>query len=186
MIYIDTETFSATPIKAGTYRYASSCEPMIVTYAWDNGPAKLWDVTAGEPMPADLDYLLDDPDEPITAHFAMFDRNVLRYGLKREIAIKRWRCTMAKAYAHGLPGGLDILCRILKIDAALAKRTDGRRLIHLFCKPSQLTREYFFLNLFRPIKNYMCVLHQVSSRLTRRWFGAAFSGPHSFGVRRST
>lgn len=135
MIYIDFETYNDVPIKHGTYRYTSSCEPMVCTYAWDGGEATCWDITAQPKMPADLRYLLLDTDEPITAHSAMFDRNALRYGLKIEIPIPRWRCTMVKALAHGLPGGLEILCDILKVDADLAKHKDGRRLIHLFCKP---------------------------------------------------
>jgi len=136
MNYLDTETYSATPIKHGTYRYASECECMIVTYALgDAAPVNVWDVTTGEPMPDDLAWVLDDPDELVTAHNSMFDRNVLRYALKRDIPIPRWRDTMVKALVHGLPGGLDVLCDILKLPTDMAKIGDGRRLIHLFCKP---------------------------------------------------
>ncbi len=135
MIWLDTETYNDAPIKHGTYKYTSTCEPMIVTWAYNDGPVRCWDATAGEPMPADLDYLLDDPSEPISAHAAMFDRNVLRYGLKRDIPITRWRCTMVKAMAHGMPGGLDLLCDILKIPTDLAKHKAGRTLLMLFCKP---------------------------------------------------
>lgn len=135
MIWLDTEDFSATPIKWGTYRYASTCECMIVTWAYEDSEPSLWDRTAEPKMPADLAYLLHDTDEPITAHFAMFDRNVLRYALGIDIPIERWRCSMSQALAHGLPGGLDILCRVLGIPADLAKHKDGRRIIHLFCKP---------------------------------------------------
>lgn len=136
MNYIDFETYSETPIKHGTYRYTSSCEAMICTYALgDTAPVQVWDITTGEPMPADLAYVLDDPDELLTAHSSMFDRNVLRYALKKDIAIPRWRDTMVKALCHGLPGGLDLLCDILKVSTDQAKIKDGRRLIQLFCKP---------------------------------------------------
>ena len=135
MNYIDLETFSETPIKHGTYRYASSCEAMICTYAFGDGPVQTWDITADQKMPGDLAYILDDSDELLTAHSSMFDRNVLRYALGIDIPIPRWRDTMVKALSHGLPGGLDILCDILKVPQDLAKIKDGRRLIHLFCKP---------------------------------------------------
>lgn len=134
MISFDTETYNEKPITHGTYAYTSTCEPMIATYAFDDGPVSVWDMTTGEPMPADLDYMLDDPNELVLSHNAMFDRNVLRYGLKREIPIKRWRCSMVKALAHGLPGGLDILCNVLGVERNIAK-IDGKKFIHLFCKP---------------------------------------------------
>lgn len=142
MIWFDCETFNDVPINHGTYKYAESCEGMIVTYAIDNGPVAACDITAGDTLPDDLAYMLDDPDEPICAHFAMFDRNVLRLARNmrqwlqgREIPIHRWRCSMTKAYAHSLPGSLDKLCTVLKVPYDLAKQKDGKRLIHLFCKP---------------------------------------------------
>jgi len=137
VIRLDTETFSATPIKAGTYRYASDCEVMVVTYTLDDDdPAKVWDVTSGEPMPGDLAYWLLDTDEPVTAHNAMFDRNVLRLGqLKLALPIERWRCTMVKALAHSLPGKLEALCTVLGVEQDKAKLKTGAKLIQLFCKP---------------------------------------------------
>jgi DNA polymerase len=141
MIFLDTETYNDVPLKHGTYRYTSTCEVMIVTYAIDDAPPKLWDITAGDSMPGDLGYVLDDPDEIIVAHNAMFDRNAVKYSLGRDIPIARWRCSMAKALAHALPGGLDFLCKILGVPADLAKHKDGRRLIHLFCKPQPAGRK---------------------------------------------
>lgn len=138
MIWFDCETYSEVPITNGTYKYAESAEVMVVTYAIDDGPVQVWE-TDLEPMPADLDYVLDDPDELICAHFAMFDRNVLRLAMKREIPIERWRCSMTKAYAHSLPGSLDKLCQVLKVPYDLRKHSDGKRLIHLFCKPRPAT-----------------------------------------------
>ena len=135
MNYIDTETYSTTPIKHGTYRYTADAEVMIVTYALgDDAPVQLWDRTLDATMPADLLYIAEDPDELFCAHNSMFDRNVLpKLGLT--IPIPRWRDTLVKALAHGLPGGLDLLCDILRIDADKAKIKDGRRLVQLFCSP---------------------------------------------------
>jgi DNA polymerase bacteriophage-type len=144
MLWLDTETYCEVPIQNGTYKYTRACEVMIVTYAIDDGPVKLWDRTAEQRMPGDLLAALTNPSQPITAHNAMFDRNVLRYGLGEagiDVPIPRWRCTMAQALAHGLPGGLDPLCGIMGVEAADAKHQGGKRFIHLFCKPQPANRK---------------------------------------------
>lgn len=136
--WIDIETYSATPINRGTYRYTSDCEVMLVSYAFDDEPFNVWDVTAGKQLPGDLEMAIEDPDTIFTAHNAMFDRNGLRLGnLKLDIPIPRWRCTMAHAYAHSLPGSLDTLCEILSVPQDKAKQKDGGRLVQLFCVPQR-------------------------------------------------
>jgi DNA polymerase len=146
VIWLDTETFSPTPIKWGTRRYAEDAEVMIVTYALDDEPEQLWDVTTTSKMPGDLEYALYDTDEPVTAHNAYFDRTILTVSknLRVPIALERWRCTMARALAHSLPGGLDKLGAILKIDQDQQKLKTGKTLMRLFCQPrpknSKITR----------------------------------------------
>jgi DNA polymerase len=138
VIWLDTETFSEVPIKHGTYKYAENAEVMIVTYAFaDDDPVQCWDVTSGKPMPGDLEYMLLDTDEPITAHNAMFDRAVTRISrnMKLKLDLQRWRCTMVRALAHSLPGALGALCEILQVDQDKQKLKTGRDYIHLFCKP---------------------------------------------------
>ncbi len=138
MIWLDTETFSEVPINHGTYKYTSNCEAMIWTSAMDDGPVIAIDLTNDEhpyDLP-DLKYALEDPEQLATAHNSMFDRNVLRYSnLKLDIAIPRWRDTMVQAFTLALPGSLDKLCQIFKVNDDLAKMKDGGRLIQLFCKP---------------------------------------------------
>lgn len=139
MIWLDTETFNSIPIANGTYAYATTCEVMILTYAIDDGPVLGLDLTAGE-HPYDVPDLmcaLRDPERLVTAHNSMFDRNVLRYAsnTKIQIPIPRWRDTMVQALSLALPGSLDKLCQIFKVEDDLAKMKDGTRLIHLFCKP---------------------------------------------------
>lgn len=139
--FIDTETFSATPLKSGTYIYAANAEVMLISYAFDDGPVHLWDRTRTRVMPRDLaDYIeaYELLGGTFTAHSSMFDRNVLRLGdMKVEIPIEAWRDTMVKALAHGLPGGLDRLGEILNIPIDQRKLKEGRKLIHLFCKPTK-------------------------------------------------
>ena len=135
MLWADTETFSETPIKNGTFRYASSCEVMLFTWAVDDGPVHHWDATDGSPMPAALRRELDNPEQLVNFHNVQFDRTVLRYALGIDLPIERMRCSMVQALAHSLPGSLDALCDILKVGADDAKHKEGKQLIQLFCKP---------------------------------------------------
>lgn len=144
-LWIDTETYSETPIKFGTYRYISDVEVMIVTWAIDDGPVQCWDATDGSPMPWALLCWFQDwsEDDEIIAHNAMFDRNVINRLLAQMglpvTPIKMWRCTMVKALSHSLPGSLDKLCDILQIPQDKAKHKTGKELLMLFCKPRPKT-----------------------------------------------
>lgn len=136
-LWIDTETFSETPIKHGTYRYTAGCEVMIAAWAIDDGPVRVDDLTAGD-IPYALLSAIDLADEVI-AHNAMFDRPALRYGLGIDIPIEKWRCTMVRALSHSLPGSLDKLCEIFQIPQDKAKLKDGKDLVRLFCLPRPKT-----------------------------------------------
>lgn len=144
ILWLDTETYSETPIKRGTAKYMAdpSFEIMLVTYAIGDGPVKLWDRTATEQIPADLlDALLDAGQYRIAAHNGVFDRQAFLHDdfLPEGVDLRpeRWICTMIQAYAHGLPGGLDKLCDIFGINQDDAKDKGGKQLIHLFCKPNR-------------------------------------------------
>ena len=129
-LWIDCETFSETLIKNGTYRYTWTSEVMLVPWAVDDGPVQVDDWTTGQKSEELLE-AARAADE-VWAHNAMFDRNALR---ELGIPVERWRCSMAQALAHGLPGALDQLCGILKVPQDSAKLKDGKALVQLFCKP---------------------------------------------------
>lgn len=134
ILWLDTETYSEVPIKSGTYKYAENCEVDIVSFAIDDGTVKVIDVANG----GDLEPFLDavQKSDTIVAHNAMFDRNVLRLGnLKIDSPIQKWRCSMVRAMAHGLPGGLDILGDIVGLPFDQRKLKEGKDLMRLFCKP---------------------------------------------------
>lgn len=145
MIYLDFETYSAELDlrTAGTYRYADSCEPIVLAWAVDDGPVRVIDLTdpvqaQGSPMQGFWDALTGEGLSPIVAHNAMFDRLVLRRLTKMPGGFtfnERWHCTMAQALSHSLPGGLDKLCQVLQVDTDKAKDAEGKKLIQLFCKP---------------------------------------------------
>lgn len=135
ILWYDSETFGRVPLKKGTYRYAASAEVMLVPYAIDDGPVECLDLTDDSEDVFVLFDLLEKADE-IIAHNAMFDRAVLKYGdLKLDVPIDKWRCCMVKAYAHGLPGALDRVGKILNIPTDDAKLAEGKELIRLFCMP---------------------------------------------------
>jgi DNA polymerase len=153
----DLETFSEVPIKDGTHVYAASAQIMLWAYALDDGPVKVWDVANREvswfepllgervveqthTLPDDLWRPLCDETVEIQFHNAGFDRTVLRHAgsvVERGAAsqVHRWRCTMAQALAHSLPGGLERLCEVLDIDQDSRKLKIGKELVRLFCMP---------------------------------------------------
>lgn len=138
MLWIDLETYSKTDIKgAGTYEYARTCDILLVAYALDDGPVRLWDRTKTPATPDDLFEALTNPETEYTAHNAMFDRSVLAaHGYALAGDPDRWSCTMCQAYLHGFTGSLDKLGEIFGLGADKAKMKDGKKLINRFCKPA--------------------------------------------------
>jgi len=141
-LWLDTETFSETPIKNGTYRYCSDCEIMLLTFAFDDGEVACWDLTKSEPMPDALAEALLDDSITIIAHNVLFDRTVFRLArnahpilVQAGENIERWQCNLVKALAHSLPGSLATLCEIFNLAEDVAKQKDGKALIRLFCCP---------------------------------------------------
>lgn len=139
ILYLDLETFSTTPIKAGTYRYAADADILLFAYAWNDEPAQVIDFTDIDTWPAaKVKDLLSQADE-IVAHNSMFDRNVLKFN-GFETPLNKWRDTMVKAFTHSLVGSLGVLCDLVGVDADHAKDKDGKRLIRLFCQPQPKNR----------------------------------------------
>lgn len=140
LLWLDLETFSRCDIKkCGGYRYAEdeSTEIMLFGYAVGNNPARVWDLTTGEKLPADLRAAIDDPETIFIAHNSMFDRNVLKHKIGEPFGSPyRWMDTMILAYSVGLPGALGQLSEILGMPQDKAKDKDGHRLVLKFCKPT--------------------------------------------------
>lgn len=137
ILWLDLETYSETPIKNGTHAYAEDVEIMLFAWAIDSDPVQVWDVTANVKIPLELRLALKNPDVLIYAHNSHFDRTVLNHAMPGVAAggVERWRDTMVRALAHGLPGSLGDLCDILSVSQDKAKDKAGKQLIQLFCKP---------------------------------------------------
>lgn len=133
-VWLDTETYNETPIREGTDRYARTAELLICSYAYGDDPIATWDKVNGEPMPRDLADHFANPNVLLTAHNSPFDQAILHYAGVRTNQ-RRWRCTMAQALAHSLPGSLEKLGDIYGLSEDDAKLKDGRRVMLLFCTP---------------------------------------------------
>jgi DNA polymerase len=136
-LYLDTETYSPVPLAHGLARYATQVEVMVVTWAIDEGPVHTLECmrNTGDQVRALLTAI--DAADRIIAHNAQFDRTVLETtGWWPKGVGHKWYCTMAQALRHGLPGGLDKLSTVFKLDAGTAK-LDGHKLVMLFCKPDK-------------------------------------------------
>lgn len=138
-LWLDLETFCDIPIKNGTHAYAEGVEIMLFAWAIDDGPVSVHDFTEDQHLPAQLLAALGDESVLIYAHNSHFDRTMLRHALQLPGVVaggvERWRDTMVKALAHGLPGALGALCEVLNVDTDKAKDKAGKQLIQLFCKP---------------------------------------------------
>ncbi|HDL7723263.1 TPA: DNA polymerase I [Yersinia enterocolitica] len=142
-LWLDFETYCETPIRNGTHAYAADAEIMLIAWAIDDGPVSVHEFTAAKNLPVPLFTALRNENTLIYAHNSQFDRTVFRYvllnnewpGLLGAVIAERWRDTMVKALAHGLPGSLSDLCDILGVAQDKAKDKAGKALIQLFCKP---------------------------------------------------
>lgn len=143
-LYLDYETWSGVAIRRGTDVYLNNARPLLLTYAIDDGPVKVRDFTVENeiaPLPREFMLALLDPNVEIWAHNAFFDRMVTDRLINLQTRIYRWRCSMALALAHGLPGGLGPLCEVLGVPVDMAKIADGHRLIRKFCCGKKFTKD---------------------------------------------
>lgn len=138
-LWLDTETFSATPINRGTDIYTRDAEVMLFAFALDDDPVRVYDCTEKDidqfQMWKDIEGAINDPSYTLVAHNVPFDRSVLYYdpAWAVNVPLERWHCTMAQARAHALPGALGLLAEVLRVP--IQKQENGRALIQLFCKP---------------------------------------------------
>lgn len=145
-LYLDLETYSEERIQHGTHRYAERAEILLLAYALGDAPVRVIDMTGSYgdsslALPAELKVALADPDVLVCAHNSHFDRTVLRHVMPEVCPpVERWRDTMVKALAHGLPGKLDTLCEVLGLPQDQRKLKVGGQLINRFCKPQPAAR----------------------------------------------
>ena len=131
----DMETGATVDLTTvGAYIYAAHPDThlLVISYTFDQGATmKRWHVWMDEPMPKDLADALDDPDCIFEGWNAAFERLICRHVLKREIPIRRFRCTMARSRAMALPGKLELAAKALMIP----QQKGSTAIMMKWCKP---------------------------------------------------
>ncbi|WP_127580163.1 DNA polymerase [Paenibacillus koleovorans] len=141
ILRIDVETFSSIDLKTcGMHRYIESpdFEILLFAFAYDNEPVRVIDLTAFEDLPDYIIHDLTDPGVIKTAFNAVFERGTISKHFGITCDPVQWRCTAVHALALGLPGYLEGVAEVLKLEAQ--KDTKGKALIKYFsvpCKPSK-------------------------------------------------
>lgn len=133
--FCDSETYGTVDLtKVGLDQYlADGCESLIWTFAREDKPVQMWDVTSGAAMPSEFeDNMLDERVKKV-AHNVPFDNNIARVTLGFDIPWEQWWCTMAQSYAHGLPGSLGVIGYVVGLPPEMQKLVRGSELIKLFC-----------------------------------------------------
>ena len=138
--WADTETGSECNLKtAGLFAYWEHPSSFIqmFQYAFDDGPAQIWDKYSGEPMPKDLKDAFSNPNCTFYFFNAIFDVTGIKKDLDIDLPPSRYRCLMAKALSHSLPGSLDSWETVMGVSEEAHKIKDGKRLIQLFAVPKK-------------------------------------------------
>lgn len=141
VISIDIETFSSVDIKkSGAYPYveAPDFEILLFAYAWDDDPVTVIDFTDFEELPDDVMSALTNPEVIKTAFNANFERTALAKHLGVPMPPEQWRCSSVHALTMGLPGDLDGVAKVLKVDQQ--KDSAGKALIKYFSTPCKPTK----------------------------------------------
>jgi DNA polymerase len=136
-LYLDLETYCTVPIAHGTHAYAEKAEVMLLAYAVGEDDPQV--LQFPDELHSDrwvqLRATLDEPSVRVVIHNSHFDRTILRHAMGIVIPTSRIHDTMVQALSHGLPPSLGQLGEVLGLPADKAKDKDGKKLIHLFCKP---------------------------------------------------
>ena len=142
ILYLDTETYSATDIRsAGSYKYMDdpAFEILLLPFAWDDGPVQVLDLTD----PAEWEELQDiiaglkDPDVIKVAHNSAFERRAYHKAFKFYQPPEQWVDTMILCAMNGLPMSLESAGEALGLEEQKIK--EGTALINYFCKPCKPT-----------------------------------------------
>lgn len=142
-LWLDFETYSECDItKRGLYWHLEdpTTRPLIVTYAFDDGPVQIFEFESGG-FPSDLGAALANPDVLLVAANTPFDRGILKYQLGIEVPWERCRDLFTLAYSMSFNGSLEAIGEQIGLSEDKAKIKDGKRLIRKFCMPQPANRK---------------------------------------------
>ena len=136
---LDLETYSSADLKrTGAVKYAEApdFEILLMSYAFDNEPVKVWDFTK-DGAPPWLAEALTDPDVLKVAWNMAFERACFNTALGLYTPPEQWRDAMTLSAMNGLPMALEAAGAALKLEEQ--KLSTGKALINYFCKPCKPT-----------------------------------------------
>ena len=112
ILYLDTETYSATDIRsAGSYKYMDdpAFEVLLLPFAWDDGPVEVLDLTDPNDCGALQDIIsgLKSPEVIKVAHNSAFERRAYHRAFKFYQPPEQWVDTMILCAMNGLPMSLE-------------------------------------------------------------------------------
>lgn len=139
--------FGRGPKNVGLDRYArhESTKILMLAYAFDNEPVKLWDCLETVSMPSDLADALNDRTIELHAFNAQFERVMFRDRWNLHTDYGRWHCTMVLGYSQSFIGGLGEIGACVGLPEDMAKDKRGEDLIKLFSQPQKVTKANPFL-----------------------------------------
>lgn len=135
-LHLDFETRSALELpEVGLHNYATepSTEVVLMAYAFGDRKVQVWAPRKDPEMPKDVREALDDPFVVKKAWNSAFERSILKFVLGIDVPIWEFDDPMVNARYLSLPGYLEDVSTILKLDQDEAKMSEGGRLIKLFC-----------------------------------------------------
>ena len=144
-LWLDYETRSFLNLKdVGLDRYAKdpSTEPLMLGWAFDDDPIKLWLPCLGEPMPTELHAGLVDPTVVKMAWNYNFEKDTSEFRLGYAIAQGQWEDPNVLCANMSLPIGLDRAASALNIDIELKKTviTGKTKPVKMFSEPTKATK----------------------------------------------
>ena len=138
-LFIDLETSSSVDLaKAGSYRYAEAEDFQILLFACsvDGGDVKVYDLTHGDELPAEILAAITDPAVTKWAYNCNFERvclsRFLGYPVGKYISPEQFKCVMTWGGYLGLPMSLEKISQVMKLQQG--KLDTGKALIRKFCR----------------------------------------------------
>lgn len=172
--WLDFETTSMCNLTTqGLQRYVEAPTTEVICLGWaiNDAEVQCWFPEDG-PFPQELiDHV--KADGLMYAQNSIFDRLVWDFVLANDYEVPvpkqaQWRCSSARAMAHGLPANLKDICKA--IDLPLQKQEEGLRLIHQYsCRgpqpwendDKQLMADYCIMDV-RTMRLFCSVLRELS------------------------
>jgi len=148
LVYIDFETASEANLKkVGAWLYARHPSTFIqcLVYGDDIDFLKTLDRDVRYCIIQKLFYWANDSSKIFVAHNAYFDQQIWqaimveKYGYP-EVPTSRWKCTMAKSLAYGLPGSLEEAAITLNLD--YQKDMHGKKVMETLCRPRRKSKKH--------------------------------------------